>query len=121
MTAVDPVRESETREGPTARIVLTVPADLDYFDGHFPDAPIVPGVVQVKWAIDNARRCFALSSAVAALEAVKFQRVIGPGARIALTLERAAPSGKVHFCFDSEQGRHSSGRIVFSPGAAPHG
>jgi 3-hydroxymyristoyl/3-hydroxydecanoyl-(acyl carrier protein) dehydratase len=121
MTAVDPVRESETVEGPLARIVLTVPADLDYFDGHFPAAPIVPGVVQVKWAIDNARRCFALSSAVTALEAVKFQRVIGPCARVALRLEHAAQSRKVHFSFDSEQGRHSSGRIVFSPSDAPHG
>jgi 3-hydroxymyristoyl/3-hydroxydecanoyl-(acyl carrier protein) dehydratase len=115
MTAVDPQRESETVEGAIARIVLTVPPDLDYFDGHFPGAPVLPGVVQVKWAIDNARRCFALSGVVAAMEAVKFQRVIGPRAQIELRLEHAAQTGKVHFSFDSQQGRHSSGRIVFSP------
>jgi 3-hydroxymyristoyl/3-hydroxydecanoyl-(acyl carrier protein) dehydratase len=115
MTAVDPKRESEAVEGLIARIVLTVPPDLDYFDGHFPGSPIVPGVVQVKWAIDNARRCFALSGVVVAMEAVKFQRVIGPRAELMLRLERAAQTGKVHFSFDSSDGRHSTGRLVFSP------
>jgi hypothetical protein len=41
--------------------------------------------------------------------------VIGPRAQIELRLEHAAQTGKVHFSFDSQQGRHSSGRIVFSP------
>jgi 3-hydroxymyristoyl/3-hydroxydecanoyl-(acyl carrier protein) dehydratase len=114
MTIVDPKVVRESVEGSTARIELVVPPELEYFDGHFPGVPIVPGVVQLKWAIDGARRCLGLSGAVARIEALKFRDAIGPGAQAALTLRYAAETAKLHFSFDSEERRHSSGRIVFA-------
>lgn len=115
MTVVDPKVVRQDVDGSTARIELVVPAELDYFDGHFPGAPVVPGVVQLKWAIDAARRCFGVAGAVARMEALKFQHVMSPGIEAALTLRYAAESDKLHFSFDSDGRRHSSGRIGFAP------
>ena len=114
MAVVDPELVHQGVTGTTARVLLNIPADLEYFDGHFPGAPIVPGVVQVKWAMEHARRCFALSGGCSALEVLKFQRVIRPGAQVTLALEYFERTGKVHFSFECQQGRLSSGRIVLS-------
>ena len=70
---------------------FVVPPDLEYFDGHFPEVPLLPGVVQVGWAIELARLHLA-SSMEGALErfgllsSVKFMRVMQPGASISLRL-----------------------------------
>ena len=114
MNVLDPLVVRESVVGPTAQIDFVVPNDLEYFDGHFPGAPIVPGVVQIKWAIDGARRCLAVSESVARIEVLKFQQVMGPGVEVALALEYSAEAGKLYFSFKSDQGRLSSGRIVLS-------
>lgn len=100
--------------GSTARIALVIPPDLEWFDGHFPGAPVVPGVVQLKWAIEHARRCFAISGAVKGIEVLKFQRVINPHTEVTLTLDYSTPRGQVRFSYESAHGRHSSGRILLS-------
>ena len=68
--AVLAVRSSEGR----AELDLVVPPDLLYCRGHFPNRAILPGVVQIDWAILLGRRHFQLgpsapinSSAVAVI------------------------------------------------------
>ncbi|KAB2840154.1 MAG: AMP-binding protein, partial [Burkholderiales bacterium] len=43
------------REGETLVLQLRVAPELDFFAGHFPSQPILPGVMQVHWAIHFAR------------------------------------------------------------------
>ena len=95
--------------------VLTIPADLEYFQGHFAGAPVVPGVVQVKWAIDAARRHLTAGGEFAGMEALKFQRVLVPGCVATLTLKWVAAEGKLYFSFASAEARFSSGRLLFRP------
>ncbi|HEX5046423.1 MAG TPA: hydroxymyristoyl-ACP dehydratase [Gammaproteobacteria bacterium] len=113
MTAGPKIVQQSIAES-TARIVLAIPRDLEWFDGHFPHAPVVPGVVQLKWAVEHAQRCFAIAAAVKGIEVLKFQRAIGPQTEVTLTLDYSTPRGKVSFSYESDQGRHSSGRIVLS-------
>jgi 3-hydroxymyristoyl/3-hydroxydecanoyl-(acyl carrier protein) dehydratase len=92
---------------------LLIPKDLDYFNGHFPNAPILAGVVQLHWAVEYAKKYFSLTELdVQNIEVLKFQVVIIPEQKINLTLTRK-PSNKVLFSYASGKGQHASGRIVF--------
>ncbi|WP_341503730.1 hydroxymyristoyl-ACP dehydratase [Gallaecimonas sp. GXIMD4217] len=93
---------------------LQVPADLFYFQGHFPDLPILPGVVQLDWAIRLGCDCFGLKPRSRRMEALKFQAVVLPGMELLLNLAYDEAKGKLSFSFESDQARHASGRVVLS-------
>lgn len=86
-----------------AALELRVPPDLRYFRGHFPERPILPGVVQLAWAIGLAREQFGIDAGVERLAGLKFSRIIGPGARLRLELGWSTAQRCVSFQF-SERG-----------------
>jgi 3-hydroxymyristoyl/3-hydroxydecanoyl-(acyl carrier protein) dehydratase len=92
----------------------SVPADLPELDGHFPGAPIVPGVAQLGWAAQCARQVFGLASLSGTLEAVKFRRPIRPGAIIRLELRLDAPASKVHLTLSDDDHTYCTGRLVIA-------
>lgn len=99
-----------------ARVLLSlhVPPDLYYFDGHFRQAPVLPGVVQVDWAILFGRRHFKLAPHFQGIHALKFQQVIAPGLPLYLELKLDAANGSLHFRYFSDAGPHAGGRILFA-------
>ncbi|MES2018963.1 MAG: AMP-binding protein [Pseudomonadota bacterium] len=92
---------------------LTVPPTLLYLEGHFPEAPILPGVVQVDWAILYGRQYFALGPHFRGINALKFQQVILPDAPLMLELVHDAAKDSLQFRFFSDTGPHAGGRILF--------
>jgi acyl-coenzyme A synthetase/AMP-(fatty) acid ligase len=84
------------------------------FDGHFPAAAILPGVIQLDWAIRCARDCFALAGPVCGLEILKFQRPVLPGTRLAVALQWKPDTGAMTFRSTSAAGVHASGRVLFA-------
>ena len=108
----------EVQRAPDSVLLELVPRrELLYFDGHFTDAPILPGVAQVDWAITFGRRYFALPRRFRALHALKFQHVIMPDVVVRLTLRHDAAKHCLHFSYASDGGQHASGRIVFDADA----
>jgi 3-hydroxymyristoyl/3-hydroxydecanoyl-(acyl carrier protein) dehydratase len=99
--------------GDTLAIELRIPEDLVCFSGHFPGTPIVPGVVQIHWAVHYARQHLGVRLPFRHMEAIKFKELILPGQRLALALRWFAPANKLEFAFRSENREHSSGRIYF--------
>lgn len=86
--------------------------ELSYFQGHFPNAPILPGVVQLDWAYELGLQYLAVSqSAIKEVQILKYQYVIQPDMDITLKLEKKTDH-KFTFQYLSEKGSHASGRIV---------
>jgi len=92
---------------------FVVPADTDYFDGHFPGCPLLPGVVQVGWAIELARVHIPYSGRFRALANVKFKRVIQPDAAVTLRLAADRSRHEMSFEFGISGESCSSGRVLF--------
>ncbi|MGY2167920.1 AMP-binding protein [Pseudomonas gingeri] len=91
---------------------LAVPPDLAYFSGHFPATPVLPGVVQVDWALELGRERLELPAKFAGMEVLKFQQLVRPGDRIELSLRFDPERSKLHFAFRNASAACSSGRIV---------
>lgn len=94
------------------RYTLEIPCDLAHFSGHFPSAPVVPGVAQIGWAMSLAQRDLHPALSFAGMEALKFQRLLRPGDVAELALEWNAPKQKLHFAFTVDGAPCSSGRIL---------
>jgi acyl-CoA synthetase (AMP-forming)/AMP-acid ligase II len=92
---------------------LTAPGDLVYFDGHFPDRPILAGVVQVDWVISYGRECFDLPPIFRAIHGLKFHRVIPPETPFMLELVHHPDKSSLSFKINSHLGTHASGRVLF--------
>lgn len=102
------------RDDQRVELEITVPSDLYYFDGHFPDAPILPGVVQVDWAIGNGRRYFNLPQSFKGINALKFQQVIQADMPVTLELQHDIQKNSLNFRYFSPKGQHASGRVLFA-------
>ncbi len=75
--------------GVSASVEVHVPAQLRYFDGHFPGDPIVPGVAQLgPLAERQARRAWPDLGATAAVKRLKFMQALRPGDDLTLSLSR---------------------------------
>jgi 3-hydroxymyristoyl/3-hydroxydecanoyl-(acyl carrier protein) dehydratase len=102
----------ERRDDGRCRRTARIPRAAGWLDGHFPGCPIVPGFVQVGWAIDTAR-ALGDGSRLRRIEGLKFKEILRPGEVIVLTVERA--SGGVRFALERDGTLASTGRLVFEP------
>ncbi|HEX8372794.1 MAG TPA: hypothetical protein VF585_08445 [Chthoniobacterales bacterium] len=99
-------RVVETRDGLFARCEVTFQPERDFFRGHFPGNPIVPGVVLTEALAQaagiaagsgpeqNSKRSFLLS----AIRSMKFKRAVLPGELIQLEAnKRGEMAGLLQF------------------------
>ena len=110
---VVPALEWLQRDAQQARARWQVAAELLVFDGHFPDAPLVPGVAQLHWVEWTARQAFALPLHFLRADVLKFQLAILPGAAVDVALDWHADKAALHFSLTSGQGTHASGRLFW--------
>jgi len=112
---LQPERLSVLQEGDQWQLQLAIPPDLAHFTGHFPQTPVLPGVVQIDWAIGLARELIAdLPPRFQGMEVLKFQQLARPGDRLSLTLRFDRERSKLHFAYRNGEGDApcSSGRIL---------
>ncbi|WJF91333.1 AMP-binding protein [Paraburkholderia bonniea] len=95
---------SVCRSAHTLRLELRVPADLVHFAGHFPELPILPGVVQLDWMMRLASEYFDEVHQLAAIERLKFMAPVFPGARLTLQLEHDPLRQQVSFVYQAGHG-----------------
>ena len=113
-----PERLGERQEDDQWHLELGVPVDLAHFSGHFPQTPVLPGVVQIDWAISLARQLIEnLPPRFQGMEVLKFQQLARPGDRLQLTLRFDAQRSKLHFSYRNGDAPCSSGRILLGASA----
>jgi hypothetical protein len=92
--------------------LLYIPDNLRWFKGHFQDMPILPGVVQVDWAV-RFGHVFGFDGAkFSKVPRVKFSAVIRPDE--VLRLSQLKQKNQLRFVFESAAGQHSKGSIEFA-------
>lgn len=63
---------------------IQVPADVTWFDGHFPGEPILPGVAQIALVIQLLKTALKKPVAPQSISRVRFKKVIRPEETIAV-------------------------------------
>ena len=93
---------------------LKIPENLYYFQGHFPQVAILPGVVQLDWVMHYLNKYLAVDTSKAvSIDALKFQIIVKPNYEIELYLKQVK-ANKFSFSYSSTQGQHASGKVVLT-------
>jgi acyl-coenzyme A synthetase/AMP-(fatty) acid ligase/3-hydroxymyristoyl/3-hydroxydecanoyl-(acyl carrier protein) dehydratase len=96
-----------------------VPEDLSCFAGHFPGNPMVPGVLQIDWALDMVAECFASVPEVSVIESLKFPTSLRPGNAFRLTVH--FKGNRMYLRLGNEDVEFARGRILASSGIQDSG
>lgn len=75
---------------------LQVAADHPAFSGHFPGAPVLPGVVLLDAALREIERAGHQPAAIWQIAAAKFYSAVAPGEPLTLEHE-TLPNGSIRF------------------------
>lgn len=103
----------DSSDGDNVCIDFAIDGNLPCFKGHFPGFPILPGIVQLDWAVRIASERFGFSATPREVLKLKFKSVIIPPKEVKLTLSRISPV-EVQFEFTSAQQQHSSGKLRYA-------
>ncbi|MGH8618540.1 MAG: hypothetical protein ACREUW_12690 [Burkholderiales bacterium] len=93
---------------------LSLPADVFAFAGHFPGLPILPGVVQLHWAIHFGARHFEWPGPFTAVEQLKFLAAVRPQDRLTLSLSWDEARARLQFEYCGGRKKVSRGQVIFS-------
>ena len=102
------------QSGEAQTFTLVLDPELLAFQGHFPGNPILPGVVQVDWAIRLGLRAFGPLGGFQGITHLKFMDLIRPGETVELRLSLDPGRAKLRFAFAGASGRKSSGVVLFA-------
>ena len=92
---------------------IFVARDLTYFHGHFPQLPILPGVVQIGWVLNLLYANHAVTE-IRDLKNLKFNKPILPGTYLELVLEHKKEKHSFRFSYTNEQTSFSSGELLYT-------
>jgi 3-hydroxymyristoyl/3-hydroxydecanoyl-(acyl carrier protein) dehydratase len=86
-----------------AEFVAHLTEDLLYFQGHFPNTAILPGVAQVHWAVLWGRELLGIDGA--------FAGMAKPGDDLNILLEWSSEKSRLNFKYSLTGQVVSSGRV----------
>lgn len=99
-----------SNDGQNSEIDLIFPKNSNFFNGHFPDFPILPGVVQLFFAKEFAKDVYNLDFVPQKVKKIKFSSIIKPECKVKLVLSKK--DGSVDFKYISGEKTFSSGTFV---------
>lgn len=108
-----PTLKSRIEDGNTRRFEFDIAEDLVWFRGHFPGFPVLPGVVQLRWAVELAQENFGFKSGPHEVMRLKFKSIIVPPITVELTLTQLGP-GQAQFGYTGQGQEYSQGKLIFA-------
>ena len=57
---------------------IIVPPDSPWFDGHFPEEPVLPGLAQISMVFDVVQKASGGEWRVSSVSRVRFKRIVRP-------------------------------------------
>ena len=110
----EPFTENEERTASTYAADLTFDRDAAYFQGHFPEYAILPGVIQLGTAHRLAEAFIGSARTLRAVKKAKFSHVVRPGETMHFTLTKKTDD---EFAYEYRRGNEpcASGVLCFSP------
>lgn len=89
-----------------------VPLDLTYFKGHFANFPLVPGVIELQWVIEQINSYFDKEMRIERVDNLKFQKFLRPNDDIELTLKWDETKNRMGFQLKTDNEMCGSGLVV---------
>ena len=65
-----------------------IPERLHYFEGHFPENPVLPAIAVIDATVDAIRKSFSTKGSLVKIPTAKFLGVLKPGNDIAIHLSK---------------------------------
>jgi len=97
----EPIVEDEQRGPGRLEQRLRVPETLIFCDGHFPGSPMVPGTVQLGWAIRGLEALQGCPARVRSVEGLKFPSALHPGDVAALNVAVSEDGCQMRFTLEA--------------------
>ena len=104
-----PLVLQEKVEGDIVEAEMIFPKNSNFFKGHFPDFPVLPGVVSLYFVIFFANEFFQTTLSPQIIRKIKFSKLILPDKNVTLRLKNSEKS--VAFEIVSGQNNFVSGII----------
>lgn len=104
---------SQLDDTTTKRFLLNIGNNLDWFRGHFPGNPVLPGIVQLHWAVSVAQACYDYQGVPSEVLRLKFKSVVVPPTIVELAIS-SPRRGEIQFNYSGLGNQYSEGRLRFS-------
>ena len=113
-TVILPTMLDHHRNEHIVTMLLHIPTDLAFFAGHFSSIAIVPGVVQLHWAVQFANDVFNLNSLFTNGSKIKFKHIMLPNDKPLLKLEHIASQRLILYSYTTQdEESYSSGSFNY--------
>lgn len=83
--------------------------NCNFYNGHFPNYPITPGVAQLYLASELASQYFNLNTGIGQIKKIKFSNIIHPNTIVNLSLTKT--NNGIEYSYFKEDTKYSSGLL----------
>jgi 3-hydroxyacyl-[acyl-carrier-protein] dehydratase len=120
MTANRTLRDLEVKRfrktASTITAQIHVPHDCRYFDGHFPDHPILPGVAQFALITRLLEHAIGAGTRITRFRRAKFTSPVGPDATLTARIELSPETNRGSWNLATSRSEVSSGDFEWTAG-----
>ena len=106
-----PIVKNKTQDNNSLEMLVSFPKNAEYFDGHFDEFAVLPGVVQINYVMLCAEEYFGITPDISGMTKLKFTKIIQPDMDIFLKIECIKDYGKITFKYFMDDAIYSSGNI----------